>query len=308
MIFGINGWLAGQVLCKLLIYSALAAIIGGVFCLKLAPFARSLMAAMKNYLLAVVILGLLASILAFFLKVGYLAESGIGGMFDALYLKILWGSSVGTATAWQVSGFGVLVVAVFWLVLGNAYSPTNLTADVLRSYFIWILTALGVLMVVSSIAMVGHSAGLNVPAQIAIGLHVFVGLWWLGSLVPLQLYCSKLANAQLHQLMHRFGQAALVMVLMLIASGGWVALQLFSSPAELVSTNYGRNFLIKISFVIGLLGLALWHKARLVPRLLKSPSAANSLMSSIRIETLIGIAVLVATAILTTLFGPAHAF
>ena len=250
-----------------------------------------------------VVLGLIASILIFFLKVGSLAESGIGGMLDSLYLTILWSSSVGAATVWQVSGFGVLLIAVLWLVLG---SQTRQSTDALGPWFIWVLIALGVLMVIRSIAMIGHPAGVNVTAQIAIALHAFTGLWWLGSLVPLQASCNRLSNQSLHHLMHRFGNIALAIVLMLLVMGGWVALQLFTSPEELVTTAYGRSFLIKISLVIGLLSLALWHKAYLVPRLLHRPNTARSLKRSIRIETFVGIAVLIATAILTTAVGPAH--
>ena len=301
-----NSWLAGQVVCKLLIYSGLAAVIGGISCLRLTPSARNLMAVLKGYFLVSVVLGLLASVLLFFLRVGYLAESGIGGMFDSLYLTILWNSSVGTATAWQASGFGVLLIGILWLI---SRSENGRSEDSKRRYFtMFILTliGLGVLMVIRSIAMVGHPAGVNVTAQIAIALHAFAGLWWLGSLVPLRASCTRLANQSLHQLMHRFGNIALVIVLMLLVLGGWVALQLFTSPTELVTTAYGRRFLIKISLVVGLLGLALWHKARLVPRLLYRPSTASSLELSIRIETFVGIAVLLATAIVTTAVGPAH--
>lgn len=298
-----NGWLAGQVVCKLLIYFGLATVIGGVFCLNLTQAARNLMAVLRGYFLVSVVLGLLASILSFFLKVGYLAESGVGGMFDSLYLTILWSSSVGAATAWQASGFGILLIAILWLVSG---SQTSKSTDALGPWFIWALIAPGVLMVIRSISMVGHPAGINVTAQIAIALHAFAGLWWLGSLVPLHASCTRLANPSLHQLMHRFGNIALVVVLMLLATGGWVALELFTFPAELVTTAYGRSFLIKISLVMGLLSFALWHKARLVPSLLHRPSSAHSLKRSIRIETFVGIAVLIATAILTTAVGPAH--
>jgi putative copper resistance protein D len=303
MIFDINSWLVSQVICKLFIYFAVASVSGGVLSLSLTPSAKNLRFSLKNYFLVAVIVGLIASILVFFLKVGHLAESGITGMFDNLYLTILWGSSVGTSTVWQVSGFGVLLIAVFCLF---SNSPNYRLSNMLGVYFVWILMTLGVFMVIGSISIVGHSAGISVTAQIAIGMHVFAGLWWLGSLIPLQFCCSRLSALPLHQLMHRFGQVALVIIFMLIATGVWVALQLFTSFAELLGTDYGRSFLIKLSFVVALLSLGLWHKMRLVPRLLQAPKTTNSLLFSIRIETVIAMTVLVVTAILTTAVGPAY--
>lgn len=303
--FDLNGWLAGQVICKLFVYFGAAVASGGMFCLWLTPSAQSLISVVKKYFLVAILLALLASILGFFLKVGYLAESGIGGMFDRLYMTILWGSSVGSSTAWQIGGFSLLLLGCFCLI-GDTHLSNNRTKGRWFTYLISMLFGLGSVIVVSSIAIVGHAASIDLVAQIGIGLHVFAGLWWLGSLVPLQLACSRLSVQPLQQLMHRFSQVAVGIVLLLMVSGGWVAWQLFASLTELFTTNYGRIFLIKICLVIGLLSLALWHKARLVPRLLQSPKTAEQLMHSIRIETVIGMALLIATAILTTVVGPSH--
>lgn len=300
------GWLAGQVICKLLVYFGAAVASGGMFCMWLTPSAQSLISIVKRYFLVAILLALLASILSFFLKVGYLAESGIGGMFDMLYITILWGSSVGSSTAWQIGGFSLLLLGSFCLI-SDVHLSNKQTKGRWFSYFICMLFGLGTLMVVSSIAIVGHAVSIGFIAQIAIGLHVFAGLWWLGSLVPLQLACSGLPVQPLQQLMHRFSQVALGIVLLLMVSGGWVAWQLFTSFNELFTTDYGRIFLIKICLVIVLLSLALWHKVRLVPRLLQSPKTTEKLMHSIRIETVIGMVLLVATAILSTVVGPSDA-
>ncbi len=75
--------------------------------------------------------------------------------------------------------------------------------------------------------------------------------------------------------------------------------------AELWRTAYGQLLSVKLLLVVGLMGLAAKNRFTLVPQLIGSPEIATRLARSIRPEMLLALLILVATAYLSTLVGPA---
>jgi copper resistance protein D len=71
------------------------------------------------------------------------------------------------------------------------------------------------------------------------------------------------------------------------------------------SSTYGRYVMLKLAFVAALLCLAAFNKLNLTPRLLAGDTRAlQALRTSIRLELLLGVLILLATATLTTVTGP----
>jgi len=64
--------------------------------------------------------------------------------------------------------------------------------------------------------------------------------------------------------------------------------------------------ILKLILVIHILVLAAFHKFIVVPSLLKNKESRNSLIVSIKVELALGVSILIATGILTTLLGPGH--
>jgi copper resistance protein D len=137
------------------------------------------------------------------------------------------------------------------------------------------------------------------------GLHLVCGAFWLGALAPLLLLARDGEPAALAAAARRFGRIAAVVVALLIFAGASLLWQLLESETAWWTSNYGRTVILKLGLVACLLALAAYNKWRLTPRLLQGDTlAALSLVSSIKAEMLIGGLILIATATLTTLYGP----
>ena len=155
-----------------------------------------------------------------------------------------------------------------------------------------------------SFNLIGHTTELNLIARFLLSLHGFIALLWIGSLLPLWQACRCLAVKPLQQLMQRFGELIMGLVILLLVCGGVLAYQLLGSFSALFGTPYGQMMLLKVLLVALLLGFAAWHKWRRVPQL-NQPSDVDRLRRSIQLEGLVGLGVLAVTVLLTTAVGPA---
>ncbi len=100
---------------------------------------------------------------------------------------------------------------------------------------------------------------------------------------------------------HRFGQAASLIVPLLILAGLLMAWLLLGDPRALTSTGYGLALLTKLILVGIVMTLAAANKLRFVPAMQAGDSrAARHLVRSIEIETAVIFMVLAATATLTS--------
>ncbi|MEP5155649.1 CopD family protein, partial [Planktotalea sp.] len=200
-------------------------------------------------------------------------------------LALLWSTPVGTAFALRVMGLGLLIVGLFIGRLGVA------------------LTLIGSALTLWSFTLTGHIPTLDNPMLNALLLFHLVAIsFWIGVLTPLRALASdasKIATAT--ALGARFGKRAAAFVPLLIIAGVFMTYTLVGSVSALFRSSYGQALLLKVLLVAGLLGLAAANKLRFIPQMAKGDTAAaKHLAKSISLEWIVIAAVLLTTAVLTS--------
>ncbi len=231
------------------------------------------------------VLAIVASVVGFLLN-GAALTGGAGGMVDPEMLGLLWQTPVGDVLIYRVAGAGLIILGVFIPVVGQ-----------------WIALA-GGLIALWSFAEIGHVPELEATGvRVLLLLHLVGVAFWIGVLAPLRALARRpkhLASAA--TLGHRFGQAALVSVPALILAGLLMAWLLLGDLRALLSSAYGQTLLLKLALVGVILALAAANKTRFVPAMQAGDEkAAQHLARSIEIETAVILAVLAATATLTSI-------
>jgi len=293
---GISPWSLGVFLNKLFLYIALAMTVGGLAAL----FTLSGYEALQNlpiqYLIPGCILGIITASIGFFLQVGSFAEMGIAGMWSHDYLPILWDSGAGQSYRLQLIGWLLVVITAALVWLKPHISPIYSA-----------LALIGVFIIAFSFTLTGHTAEAPWWVRIALILHVVTAMWWIGSLYPLRRACNVLPSSNLQSLMIEFGQQAMILVGLLVVVGIGVAYHLEGSFSNLLFTGHGNILLLKLASVATILFIAAKHKWRLVPGLTGDQAAgtAQTLRRSITVEMIIGLVILLITAALSSLVGPA---
>ena len=169
------------------------------------------------------------------------------------------------------------------------------------------LALFGAAMAATSFAWTGHARSLHpdVLPILLLGVHLLGVAFWLGALAPLLIIARGGDLSRIAAAAERFGAAAVVVVGALMAAGLTLLWMLLGEFTALWGSAYGRSVILKLAFVACLLCLAAFNNLRLTPRLRSGDTrAAGSLRTSIRLELLLGIAILAITAALTTLTGP----
>jgi putative copper resistance protein D len=295
----LNPWLLAQIISKVFIYLGTAAAVGGLFISQLNT-ANLKTPWLRSYISSGVMLGFSALIINFFLQVGDFSSTGLDGMFDKQMIDILWHSPVGLSVQLRMAGF-----------IGLSICLTISTIDILSSLKTTIGFAttylLSITILFIGFSSTGHISESGSISRLLISLHIFSALWWAGALLPLWILTQQSVSASainsLQHVMHRFGQWAVAVVILLVSAGSYLLINLVGNIEALFSTAYGLSFLIKLIAVSSMLLLAANHKLRLVPSL-TSPLIRQKLSRSITWETLLACAVLILSAILTTAMGP----
>lgn len=147
----------------------------------------------------------------------------------------------------------------------------------------WALAAL-------SFSVSGHA--LSAPSRLALPLTALHGaalLFWVGGLLPLAAALAPRDRPGRAALLRRFSRPALLAVFVLIATGTGLVL-IRPLGAGTLETPWARLLGAKLALVAAMLALALWHRARALPRLEAGLDAP--VRPSIRVEALLGLAVL----------------
>jgi copper resistance protein D len=167
-------------------------------------------------------------------------------------------------------------------------------------------SSLAAALAASSFAWVGHTHALpSLSPRLLLGVHLICAAFWVGALGPLSRYARRREPRRVAVVSARFSTLALGMVAALIAAGVALLWLMLGRWSLLFSTDYGRTALVKLSLVACLLGCAALNKLRLTPRLAGGDQRALQWLSaSIASERVLIAAVLIATAVLTTLMGP----
>lgn len=185
----------------------------------------------------------------------------------------------------------------------------------------WVVAGIGTTLVAAAAPMTGHAV---TPAAGATGelldaLHLLAGSAWLGTLtvtlVAGLMPLSRLPEAQRlpmsARLIRAFSPVGLVGATVAVLAGSVMSWRYLGSTVgarlgALVGMPWGQVLLIKLA-VVGLVGiLGAWNWRILLPKL-GTLGAAQSLQRSARAEILLGLLLLVVTAILVALPMPAEA-
>ena len=289
-------WDYSNITSKLLIYIGVAAAIGGPFVVALIdPLVNK--KPIINYIFLSSGVGLIAVIGNFFIQVGAFSEDGFGGMFDIEMVSFLWESSVGDSVFWRLLGFVFLVIALCWGNLNAIYERFSL------KHITFVLSYLGAIFSFAySFTFIGHSSDIGGFSKWLVAFHVTSMAWWIGALYPLWFSCKLLQPLPLSKLMRLWGRVAMLMVGLLIACGIGLLFLFFADPLELLTTQYGQAMLLKLTFVATILLLAAYHKFHLVEQ---GEIVSQKLGKSIRNEMCIAVTILIITATLSYVLGPA---
>jgi putative copper export protein len=213
----------------------------------------------------------------------------LASLWDWSLIQIVLDSSEGRAGA--VRATGLVGIAVF-------------------SFGTFATRVVGVpcaLLVAGSFALTGHagSVGTGDLPRILVAVHVLAVSLWIGALVPLYKVASSAEFSRAGAILKRFGDMARIVVAALVTAGLVLLWLLLGSLEAIFTSDYGRLVLVKLAFVAGLLTLAAVNRLRLTPGLMAGDrSVVPRLRWSIGAEIMLAGAILVVTAIFTTVIGP----
>jgi putative copper export protein len=265
-------------LAKGLMYGALLSASG----VPLAAAFLSPSEALRDYALRVMRIAAVAAI-ALNLLIAALLFVRLGGGFDQPTFNAVFSSGSGAALLLQLTGAALLLTPAEDGVSGHA----------------WRIAA--ALAMTASVAFNGHAAAIGLPAGLLTMAHVTAASWWVGSLWLLRRACSSEVGDDLVRLVTRFSSLAVRIVGGLIVAGVALIVALVNFDLSPWLTDYVLTLALKLAFAALVLGLAIYNKLKLTPRL---PREAAALRRSITAEFAAIACVLLVTAVLTTYFAP----
>jgi copper transport protein len=206
---------------------------------------------------------------------------------------IATGTRFGTAFIAMTLGYALVTALVFlaWL------------AD--RVWLLWSALVVG-LGFASGLSLSGHSAvdsGASWKSQLADWVHLSAAMVWLGGLVQLGLVVWPLAPELRRRAFLEFSRLATLLIGALLLAGVYLAILRLPTLSDLWETGYGHVLLVKIGLVALALGWGAAHKFLAAPRV---SAASGRLRRSLLGESLVGMAVLLAAAVLVDSQPPAR--
>jgi putative copper export protein len=213
-----------------------------------------------------------------------------GSTFDPALESLLLQSNSGTAHIVRVVGLAILLLSLDRASKLNAWAACG-----------------GAVLALLSFALMGHTVihpqrFVLAPLLLA---HIGVAAVWFGALAGLYVAAREQGTAS-GPLVARFSAHASRAVPAIFVCGFLMSVLFIRSFAEL-ATPYGAMVLGKSLGFAVLMALAAQNKWRLGPRLLAGDSGAVlALRRTIKAEWLLIAAVLVATAVMTSLYAPEH--
>ena len=168
-------------------------------------------------------------------------------------------------------------------------------------FFPVLFKTLGILSILFSFVIIGHSTLKGISTQTLLILHIICISFWLGSFLPLRYMCINKNFRNLIVISEKFGFYAIFYVAILVIVGLVFSYILVGSIDGLFSTIYGNILLLKFILVSILLSIGALNKLRLVPYLkIDYKVGKYKLKKSIEIEGIISLIILILTSILTT--------
>jgi len=176
-----------------------------------------------------------------------------------------------------------------------------------RIVFLWAAFGIG-LVFASGLSLSGHSAvdaGASKLSELADWVHLCAACLWLGGLVQLVLVVWPKAPALRKVAIRRFSRLASVLVALLLAAGIYLSVLRLPHLHDLWTEGYGQVLLVKLSLVALALAWGGFHNL-VVRSLLDRPRVVARLPRSLAGESAVGMAVLLAAAVLVDSKPPAQ--
>lgn len=240
----------------------------------------------NRLLLGACLLGALTAILAIGLEGAAAANAGGGDLLRSEIWRLGLAASRGTASLAVLGGLAAIAAGRRLLGRGGIGSALPLA---------------GVALVLSGFVLSGHAAT-ALPHWFAMPmwlLHTGVAMLWIGSLPPLLSALHRAPDSATPQV-RRFSALAAIAVPLLLGAGLCMALVEGGPMLFFEQTRYAGVLGVKLSLVAILLGLAVYNRLALLPRLDSAVSAVRRRLAwSIRAELAVALAVLGCAATLS---------
>jgi putative copper resistance protein D len=229
----------------------------------------------------------------------------------ALEPRAVWHAALDTwpGLVWLARHSLLIVLGAFLAIHANITERRNWLAARGEALM---LAALALALVSAS----SHAAAIAPGTMLAVAsdvTHLLGTGVWLGSLVPLALLlraASREAGADARPCAvlaaRRFSRAALIAMLVLMASGVMNALAQVESVAALAGTTHGRLLLAKLAVLVPILALAIVNRTRILPALPGS-NAIRRLAAFVGVEAGLALVLLVLAAAMTLTTPARHA-
>ena len=296
--FGASGPTTAEHVVRWLYFLALALVVGGLgfrlLVLRRGPLTP---AAEKRFYVTVgigVVAAIDVGIAAFLLR----AEDALQLPFGRLLygdLAPLARSRYGDAFIAMTLGFALVAALVFLAWLTD------------RTVLLWpaFILALGF---ASGLSLSGHSAadaGASWKSQVADWAHLSAASLWIGGLIQLALVVWPLMPDLRRDAFLAFSRLATVCVGVLLLAGIYLAILRLPQLNDLWTTSYGEILLVKIGLVSLAFAWGALHKLVAVPAVARgSERALPRLRGSLLGESMVGMAVLLAAAVLVDVKPP----
>ena len=137
-------------------------------------------------------------------------------------------------------------------------------------------------------------------------VHLLAAGAWLGGLLPLLALVAAAPPEAAAIASRRFSPLGTACVLLLAVTAAYQSWILIGGLPGLIGTGYGLVALLKLALFAALLGFACHNRFRLTPRLAAAPGTKSRLVRSIGIETGVGLLVVLAAGLLTSLPPAVH--
>jgi copper transport protein len=297
--FGASGPTRSEHVVRWLYFLSLALVVGGLG-FRLLVLRRPLSPRAEARFYAVTGVGVVATlnvgIAAFVLRAEDALQLPLGRL---LYgdLSPIARTRFGTAFIAMTLGFAVVAAFLFvaWL------------TD--RAVFLWPAFLLG-LAFASGLSLSGHSAadaGSSWKSELADWAHLSAACLWIGGLVQLGLVVWPLMPEARRSAFLAFSRLATVCIGVLLLAGVYLSILRLPQLSDLWSTGYGHVLLVKIGLVCLALAWGGVHKLVAVPAVTRgNERLVGRLQRSLLGESLVGMAVLLAAAVLVDAKPPAR--
>jgi copper transport protein len=178
-----------------------------------------------------------------------------------------------------------------------------------RAVFLWPAFLLG-LGFASGLSLSGHSAadaGSSWKSELADWAHLSAACLWIGGLVQLAVVVWPLMPDARRAAFLGFSRLATVCIAVLLLAGVYLSIVRLPQLSDLWSTGYGHVLLVKVGLVCLALAWGGVHKLVAVPAVARgSGHAVGRLQRSLLGESMVGMAVLLAAAVLVDAKPPSR--